>query len=93
MNTSIGLRRERGEAEAAKLVAALPGNIQPILKRLPFGAQWALAAAVNELRTKGNRDVYLRGIAIGQTSAALERDEITQSQFEALALYIGNLPD
>ena len=43
---------------------------------------------MNELRTKGNRDVYLRGIAIGQTSAALERDEISQSQFEALALYM-----
>ncbi len=93
MNTSIEFRRQRAEAEAAKLVAALPANIHPILNRLPFGARWALAGTVNELRTKGNRDVYLRGIAIGQTSAALERDEISQAEFEALALYIGNLPD
>ena len=93
MNTSIELRRQRAEAEAAKLVAALPANIQPILNRFPFGARSALAATVNELRTKGNRDVYLRGIEIGQTSAARERDEISQSQFETLALYIGNLTE
>lgn len=93
MNTSIEFRRQLAEAEAAKLVAELPADLQPILNRLPFGARWALAGTVNELRTKGNHDVYLRGIAICQTSAAHERDEISQAEFEALTLYIGNVPD
>lgn len=93
MNVPLEIRRQRNQAEAAKLVAALPANIQRILKKLPFAAQWTLAGTVNELRTKGNSDIYMRGIAIGQTTAAYERNEIEQPEFETLALYIGNLPD
>ncbi|TKJ63036.1 hypothetical protein PspCFBP13506_11685 [Pseudomonas sp. CFBP13506] len=93
MIQSINQHRQLAEAEAAKLLAALPAEMRVIVERLPFGARWALAASVNELRTKGNRDMYIRGIAIGQVSAAMERNEISHDQFETLALYIGNLPE
>lgn len=90
MNTQ---ERLLAEQKSAPLIANLPSNIKTILMCLPATPRWTLAATVNELRTKGNSNVYLRGIAIGQATASFDRAEITKPQLDALALYIGNLPD
>lgn len=89
MNTQ---ERRLAEQKSTPLIATLPSNIQAILMCLPATPRWTLAATVNELRTKGNGDVYLRGIAIGQATASFDRDEITKPQLDTLALYLGNLP-
>lgn len=80
------------EQAAAQLLAVLPPNISIILKNMPFNACWALAAAIDELRTGRAADDYNRGIAIGFVSASLLRGEITEAQHNKLALFVGNLP-
>lgn len=85
-------RRRNAEEEAQRLLAELPAKIRLIVERLPFEARWLLAATISEVHSK--RDVYTTGIAIGMISGASARDEITSEQFEAIALYVGNIcPD
>lgn len=58
---------------------------------MPFEASWALATVIDEIRSGRVSDDYNRGIAIGFIISSYIRKEITETQHNELALYVGNL--
>lgn len=84
-------QQQNNEQKAARLLSVLPPDISAILTHMPFNARWALAAAIDEMRSGRLSDDYNRGIAVGFVVASLLRDEITQAQHDKLAVFVGNL--